>query len=414
MKSAVSRRRFLAFTAGSVVTAAGVGRQASAQWQSDDGRPLNDYCVAQVSSSALKHNIALIRRELKPTTRFCAVVKANCFSLGWSACKDAIIPEADWLAVATPQEAFAVRESGCQLPVLLLMASGFYGATSRERLRRFIAQDITLTVAALGDLATISSVAEEVGKPAKIHIKIDTGMGRSGVLPDRAPALAQQARRQSGIILDGIYTHYATADAANKTYAKGQLARFHKALKACGNAAKDVILHTAASAATIDIPETHLDMVRVGTAMYGYQPSDEMHRVLPLRPALRVVARLSQIKEAPAGTRVGYGLTYQFDRPAKLGLVPMGYADGYRRCLSNKAVMRVVGQYAPVRGRVSMDQTIIDLTDIPAAKVGDEVEVISPETDAPNSADNLARLADTIVPEIVSGLGSRVQRVTTS
>jgi alanine racemase len=127
-----------------------------------------------------------------------------------------------------------------------------------------------------------------------------------------------------------------------------------------------------------------------------------------------VVSRLAQVKEVPAGTQVGYGLTYKFKRPARLGLVPIGYADGYRRALSNQAVMRVVGQYAPVRGRVSMDQTIIDLTDIPAAKVGDEVEVISPDTDAPNGADNLARLVGTIVPELVSGLGSRVERVATS
>ena len=413
MKNTVSRRAFLAFSAGSAV--AGMTRGS---WANPSAPPvgggLNDYCVAQVSASALKHNIALIRRELKPTTKFCAVVKANCFSLGWPACKDAIIPEADWLAVATPQEAFAVRQSGCQLPLLLLMASGFHGDLARERLRRFIAQDITLTVAAPGDLAKISSVAEEVGKPARVHIKIDTGMGRSGVLPDLASALVRKARTQSGIVLDGLYSHYATADAADKTYALGQLARFRAAVKACGADAKGLILHTAASAATIDLPESHFDMVRVGTAMYGYQPSDEMHRVLPLRPVLRVATRLAQVKDVPAGTQVGYGLTYKFKRPARLGLVPIGYADGYRRALSNQAVMRVVGQYAPVRGRVSMDQTIIDLTDIPAAKVGDEVEVISPDTDAPNGADNLARLAGTIVPELVSGLGSRVERVATS
>ncbi len=413
MTNTVSRRSFLAFSAASAV--AGVTRSGWANAPAAaGGAALNDYCVAQISASALKHNIALIRRDLKPGTRFCAVVKANCFNLGWPACKDAIVPEADWLAVATPQEAFAVRQSGVRLPLLLLMASGFYGDPARERLRQFIAQDITLTVAAIGDLARISSVAEEVGKPARVHIKIDTGMGRSGVVPDLAPALVRQARRQSGIVLEGLYTHYATADEDDKTYAHGQLARFRAAVKACGAAANGLLLHTAASAATIDLPESHFDMVRVGTAMYGYQPSDDMHRVLPLRPALRLVSRLAQVKEVPAGARIGYGLTYKFDRPAKLGLVPIGYSDGYRRGFSNQAVMRVVGQYAPVRGRVSMDQTIIDLTDVPAAKVGDEVEVISPETDAPNSADNLARLVDGIVPEIVSGLGRRIRRVPTA
>jgi alanine racemase len=238
-------------------------------------------------------------------------------------------------------------------------------------------------------------------------------MTRSGVLADRAPALIHQARRQSGVALSGLYTHYAVADAADKTFTREQLARFHAAVRGAGDDAKGLMLHTAASAATIDLPETHLDMVRVGTACYGYQPSDEMQKRLPLRPALRVVARLTQVKEVPAGSRVGYGLTHRFETSARIGLVPIGYADGYRRNLSNQAVMRVHDKFARVLGRVCMDQTIIDLSELPQAKVGDEVEIASSLTDAPNSVENLARLAGTIPQEITCGFGTRVRRIAT-
>jgi alanine racemase len=420
MTNQICRRKFLAISAATA--ALGVTRRA---WASDgetaaeqpaaaSGWALNDYCVAEISASALKHNIALIRRELKPTTKLCAVIKANCYGHGWPTCRDAILPAADWLAVATPEEAIAVRQSGCRLPVLLLMASGFSGETARERLRQLISRNVTLTVAAPIDLAAISTVAAQLGQRASIHVKIDTGMTRSGVLAEHAPALIRQARRQSGIALTGLYTHYPMADAADKTFTREQLARFHAAVRSSGDDAKNLMLHTAASAATIDLPETHLDMVRVGVACYGYQPSDEMLNRLPLKPILRVVALLTQVKDVPAGSRVGYGLTYRFEKSARVGLVPIGYADGYRRSFSNRAVMRIGGKFAPVRGRVCMDQTIIELSDLPEAKVGDEVEIVSAQADAPNSVDNLARLAGTIPQEITCGFGTRVRRVTTA
>jgi alanine racemase len=153
-------------------------------------------------------------------------------------------------------------------------------------------------------------------------------------------------------------------------------------------------------------------MVRIGTAIYGHQPSDEMLRRLPLRGVLRLVGRLTQVKDVPAGSYVSYGRTYRFDHPARIGLVPIGYADGYWRAFSNRAVMRIGGRAVPVRGRVCMDQTIIELTGLPNVKVGDEVEIVSPDAEAPNSIENLARLAGTISPEVMSRFsGPRIRRV---
>jgi alanine racemase len=411
------RRRFLAISAaGAVLGATRLGWAGDEKTAALTGSgTANDYLVAEISQSALKANLALVRRELKPQTKYCVVVKANCYGHGWLTCQEAIAPVADWLAVATPEEAFAVRQSGWRRPLLLLMASGFPGEPARDRLRQLIEQDVTLTLAAPADLPRIAAVAAQVKRPAHVHLKIDTGISRSGVLPDGAPALLHQARRQAGVTLTGVYSHFAAADEKDKSSAREQLARFLAALRACGSDADGLIRHFAASAGTVDLPESHLDMVRVGTLIYGHQPSDEMLRELPVRGIMRLVGRLTQVKDVPAGSRVGYGFTYRFDRPAKVGLVPIGYADGYWRAFSNRAVMRIKGRPVPVRGRVCMDQTIIELTGVPNVKVGDEVEIVSPDPQAPNSIENLARLAGTITPDVMARFGgSRIRRITTT
>jgi len=241
-------------------------------------------------------------------------------------------------------------------------------------------------------------------------VKVDTGMGRSGVLPEAAPALVEAARRERSIRVSGMYTHLATADETDKTFARQQLDTLLKTVESCGGHS-GLCLHAANSAATIDLPETHLDMIRPGIAIYGYQPSDEMINKLPLRPALRLTGRLMQRKTLPAGHKCGYGLTYTFEADTPVGLVPVGYADGYSRRLSNRATMRVRGVDVPVRGRVAMDQVIVDLSAVPNATVGDEVEIISNDPANPHSAENLARLCDTIPYEITTRLGNRARRV---
>ena len=242
-----------------------------------------------------------------------------------------------------------------------------------------------------------------------VHAKVDTGMGRGGVAAGEAGELVGLIQRVWGLDLRGLYTHLACADAADKTSACEQMATFVRVVKGCGRS--DLTLHAANSAALIDMPATHLNMVRPGLAVYGYQSSDEMVHRPELRPALRVTGRLVQVKDVAAGSRCGYGLTHTFDRASRIGIVPVGYAEGYLRSFSNRATMRIAGLDVPVRGRVSMDQTILDITDHPTAKLGDEVEIISPDPEAPNSVENLARLNDTIPHEITTRLGSRIQRV---
>ena len=371
-----------------------------------------DQLTAEISASAIRTNLKLLRRLLAPSTKLCAVVKANCYGHGLAMLLGVISEMADCLAVTTAGEALELRRLGYEGGVLTFFPPSSYGQEESlcGLLDELIAKQITLTIVSPQEVDAVSIAAGRVGRSAEVHVKIDTGMTRGGTPADRAPALIEKIRSVEGVQLAGLYTHFATADEADKDFTRQQLKRFLATVEAVGGRS-GLTLHAANSAAAIDLPETHLDMIRPGIAVYGLQPSDQMHTKLPLRPAMRLWGRLMQVKDVAARSRCGYGLTYTFQRDSRVGLVPMGYADGYLRCLSNKATMRVRNRDVPIRGRVSMDQIIIDLTDVTEAKPGDMVEIISADPTAPHSAENLARLAGTISYEIVSRIGPRARRV---
>jgi alanine racemase len=287
----------------------------------------------------------------------------------------------------------------------------YTGPRRQEAIEELLRLRVTLTVVSPEELAPISRAACRLAAPAEVHVKVDSGMGRSGVSPEGAGALAEAVRASPALRLTGLYTHFATADQPDGEHLREQLRRFRQATGAIPGR-EGLLLHAANSAATLEAPQSHLDMVRCGLAVYGYQPADRPDNPLPLRPALRVWGRLLLAKRLPAGAGVGYGLTVALKRDSTIGLAPVGYADGYFRSLSNRATMRVRGRDVPVLGRVSMDQTILDLTDVPGAAAGDAVEVISPDPSAPHSVENLARLAGTIPYEVTCRLGPRARRVT--
>jgi len=373
---------------------------------------MESYLTAHISTSAIEHNLALLRGLIPPATKLCAVVKADCYGHGLGNLLGLLSRHADWLAVTNPEEALALRNLGYERP-LLMFFSACANADGRElhdTLAWLIAEHVTLTVVCPTEVDALAQVAAEIGAVAEVHVKVDSGMGRSGALPAAAPALVDKIRRTPAMRISGMYTHFATADEAEKSFARRQLETFLATVEACGGRS-GLCLHAANSAATIDLPEAHLDMVRPGIAIYGYQPSDDMANKLPLRPALRLTGRLMQLKTLPPGHKCGYGLTYTTPAETPVGLVPVGYADGYPRCLSNRATMRIRGADVPVRGRIAMDQVIVDLTAVPSAAVGDEVEIISNDPANPHSAENLARLCETITYEITTRLGNRARRV---
>jgi alanine racemase len=319
---------------------------------------------------------------------------------------------ADFAAVATLREAVELRSVNWHKPILVLgnVLSVADRRERRERMRAIIKHRPILTVA---DHRTIETLAT-VDLPAAIdvHLKVDTGMGRLGCLPEDVIELVQTIRDVPSLRLTGIYSHFATADEPDLDLARRQIAMFREVLsKAEHCLPPGLIRHFANSAATIAIPEAHFDMVRPGIAFYGYPPAEHLGDKIDLKPILRLVAHLSTVKELPPGHCVGYGSTFTTQRRTRLGIVPIGYCDGYPRALSNVAVVSTPVGDAPVIGRVSMDHLALDLTDLPPLERGAEVTLIDDRPDRPNSVWSFARRLRTIPYEITCLLGERIQRV---
>lgn len=366
---------------------------------------------AELSRAAVQHNIAEIRRAIGPDVELCAVVKADAYGHGLTEMLPCLAPGVDRFAVTLPPAALRVRQLGWKGPVLTFFrAAGFARPDAvADELEELARADVTVTVAGQEDVELLEGTARRLGRPLEAHLKVDTGMSRSGVLASEAPALIARIRSSPGIRLTGIYTQIASADAADLGSARAQLAVFDDTLGAAGDSSS-LTIHAANSAATLALPASHRSMVRTGLALYGCYPDPGMKRALDLRPVLRLTAQLLEIKTVAAGSRTGYGLTHTFSRESRIGLVSVGYADGYPRALGDRATMRVRSHDVPVCGLVSMDQVVVDLSAVAGAQLGDEVEVISDDPDSPHSLEHLASLAGTIPYEIVCGLGPRVER----
>ena len=373
---------------------------------------MNSYVTAEISASAVRNNLELLRGYLGPATRLCASIKADCFGHSLRLLLDVIAPLAEMLAVTLPEEAVAVRRFGAELPILSFISACAYGEPSQrdEAIEELIGRNIIQTITSAEEIPLVGRVARRCEKQAQVHVKVDTGMGRSGVVARRAAEVVRHACDEPGLRLTGLYSHFATADEEDRGFALEQIDVFRRVIAEC-DGAKGLIRHLANSAATVELPESHFDMVRPGVAVFGYQPWAHAGGRCPLRPALRLTARLLPIRELAAGASCGYGLTHTFDRPSRVACVPIGYGDVYLRCLSNLASAGVRGVDVPICGQVSMDLLIRDVTDVPEARLGDEVELISPDPASPRSVANLARLAGTIPQEVTCRVASRIRHV---
>ena len=361
---------------------------------------MKNYLTASISASAIRHNIAALRACIGADVKLCPVVKDDCYGHGMDVLYPVLSGLVDGFAVASPHEALALRRRGYNGFILCLLSAYFDELEVQDELVR---QSITQTVMSTTALASIRAAAERVGATAQVHLKVDTGMGRLGVPVQQASVLIQSIRELADVELAGIYTHFATAEEADQTTTFDQLEQFKSILPQNS----DLVIHAANSAAALRLPETHFDMIRLGLALYGYRSAEGLN----LKPCMEVSAKLIAVKHLRKGSRSGYGLTHEYTRDSRVGIVPIGYGDGYFRNLSDRAVVRIHGQEAPVCGSVSMDQMTVDITDIPAVKVGDKVEVISSDPDAPNSVEKLAQLAGTIPYEITCHLGHNIRHV---
>ena len=372
-----------------------------------------------LSRDALLHNVQLLRGHLPPDTKLCAVIKADAYGHDASLVADALVnfsrppleaPAVDALAVATVQEAAALGEQ--PVPVMILRpVESVYLGRQREMLAEAIERQWVLSISSAAAAGDVARLAVSLRRRAVVQVMVDTGMAREGAPLDAVPEVLSAISVHASLRLSAICTHFANADQPGHETLAAQLARFRSATDAFARAHPRVIRHAANSGAVFFAPDAGLQMVRPGIALYGVDPTGVPTLDRPLRPALKWTSPILMVRSLRAGQTSGYGQTWTAQRDSVLGLVPVGYADGYNRAFSNRGVMLVHGKRAPVVGRVSMDSTMIDLTDIPSVRPGDEAVLMDSDPISPASVYELARWADTIPYEILTRIGQRVQRV---
>ncbi len=362
---------------------------------------------AMVDLDAIAHNVAVIKRHVGNRVIVMAVVKANAYGHGLEpVARAALESGAAWLAVNRLGEGMALRRAGIDAPILVMGYTPTAGATIA------VAHDLRLTVTSLPLAKALSAAATLGGKSLPIHVKVDTGMGRLGLLPDEVLSFVRDLRRLPNLELEGLFTHFAVADLADKGYTHQQFAIYLEIVAALEREGIRIpVRHVANSAATLDLPEMHLDAVRAGIAMYGLHPSGEVEPALALRPALTLKSRVGRVCTLPANSSISYGRTFVTERPTPMALVPVGYGDGYIRLNSNRGVVLIHGQRAPIRGRVCMDQFVVEISGIKDVQPDDEVVLIGRQGDDTLSAEEVAAWAETINYEVVTQLMPRVPRV---
>lgn len=376
---------------------------------------MNDQPIwAEIDLGAVAHNLREVRRVCHPQARIMAVVKADAYGHGAPAvARTALENGADALGVARAWEGLTLRRTGIRAPILV------FGYSSPELAGDLLEHDLTPTIFSLEQARQLSAAAASRRRTLKAHLKIDTGMGRIGFVAEEAGGLKRvvgqvaATARLPRLEIEGIYTHFAAADGADKANARSQLALFHDLLARLQHLGLNFPLrHAANSAAIIDLPEAHLDLVRAGIMLYGLYPSAEVSRErVELWPAMQFKARVAQVRAVPAGFRVGYGATYVAPRSTRLATVTVGYADGYNRLLSTRGSLLVRGCRAPVVGRVCMDQTVVDVGQIEGVRPGDEVVIFGCQGNECIAVEELALATGTINYEIVSTITARVPRL---
>jgi alanine racemase len=370
----------------------------------------------EVSRSALVHNIREFRRIIGPQRLFLGVVKANAYGHGLlETGRIAVAEGVDWLGVNSVEEGAALREAGIDAPVLVL------GYTPLGSLEEAVALDLRLTVYNRESIKSLAALAARSRKTVRLHVKVETGTWRQGVVPKDLAGFVRDIRKHQGLVIEGLSSHFANIEDTTKhDYPRLQLECYRTACRDLEAGGLRVpIKHMSCTASTILFPEPDFNLARVGIGLYGLWPSKETFlsselekkERLSLKPVLSWKARIAQIKKVPSGAFLGYGCTYRTTRPTVLAVIPVGYYDGYDRRLSNAAHVLVRGRRAPVRGRVAMDFFMADITDIPGVRLEDEATLIGAAGRERIAAEDLAALAGTIGYEVLARINPLIPRV---
>jgi alanine racemase len=361
----------------------------------------------EVDLEAVAYNVRQIKHIVGPDVEILAVLKADAYGHGaHTVARTALSNGASFCGVASVNEAVKLRDGGVDAPILVL------GYTPAWLAKEALLHDITLTLYDTDVARAFSRAATDLRRTARVHIKVDTGMGRLGLLPDHVITFVEEIRDLPGLDIEGIFTHFSVADDSDLEYTHWQLGRFREVLDRLGQVGVDFrIVHCANSAAILRLPEAHFNMVRLGLAMYGLQPSSHVSLPEGFRPALVWKTTIAQVKTLPLGSYVSYGRTYRTEEEETIAVIPVGYADGFRRAPTHWQAVLVRGQRAPIVGRVCMDQTTINVSHIPNVRIGDEVILIGRQGKDQITAEEVADWLGTINYEVVSEILARVPRV---
>ena len=367
------------------------------------GRPT----ICGIDHEALRSNLRQIRDKVGSRVKILCMVKANGYGHGATEISPTLARAgADAFGVATLEEAVQLREAGIQAPLIVL--AGVFPA----QLDTFVEYKLTPVVHDLISLKALDRESSRRQVELRVHLKIDTGMGRLGFLAAEADQWIAAIKQAESLHIQGVFSHFSHAESVQGDYTQKQLEIFKRVLGQLRSAGViPDLVHLANSAATITLPAAYFDMVRPGLMLYGVYPSPNMKEQINLKPVLSWKTKILQLKNVPSGTSVSYGQTYVTERESLIATLPIGYADGYPRFLSNRGEALVRGQRARIAGRVCMDLTMIDVTDIRNVRQGDEVVLLGRQGGAEISADEIAAWANTISYEILTSIGTRVPRI---
>ncbi|MFB0533135.1 MAG: alanine racemase [Desulfatiglandales bacterium] len=358
---------------------------------------------AIVNLEAISHNISEIRKRIGHRRDLMAVVKADGYGHGAVRVSLAALKSgANCLGVALPEEGEQLRKAGIEVPILVL------GLIRPEEAYKPINFGLDQTVCSLELAEALDQEARKVSVQVNVHVKVDTGMGRIGVKPEGALDLVRKISQFGNLKLTGIFTHLSCADEADKAFTKKQIEIFDSAVREIEASGIDIPKkHIANSAAILDLPESYYDLVRPGIMIYGLYPSKHVSRSIELKPAMTLKTRVLYLKSVPAGTPISYGRAFSTKKDTFVATLPVGYADGYSRLLSNRGYVLIKGRQAPLIGHVCMDMCMIDITGINHVKPGDEVILFGEDP----SVDEIARQIGSINYEVVCSVGERVPRI---
>lgn len=365
--------------------------------------------IASIDLDAIAFNLKQVKDRVKPA-KVMAVVKANAYGHGAVSVAGRLVKEGvDYLAVARLEEGIELRENGIEVPILI------FGGFFPDQISLFLKHNLELTLFLLENLKNLSQAATETGIRPKVHIKVDTGMGRIGLPFEQADDFVRQVYECENVELAGLYSHFATSDEKDKTFANLQLQRFTELIERLEKSGIKIVLkHIANSGAILDMANSYLDIVRPGIMLYGYYPSTQTTESLPLNPAMILKSRVISVKKVSPGDSVSYGRKFIAKKRTRIATIPLGYGDGYNRLLTNQGFVSIRGGVFPVVGRICMDQIIVNIgleTDI---KIGDEVVLFGPDFGGKVSVGYICEKLRTIPYEVCCAVSNRVTRVFTN